>query len=324
MIKTLRITSVLAVMLAVAVLATVLGYLRPAKFIHLNLGVKGDKQVEQILGSPSAVDRFKTQFGSKVPNSEDTTPPLIKQAELLAGIINPPPSKDAPPASTPPLSKITPVIKPQGLVSSKFDLLGTSYSSNPATSFAYIRLPDSTFQWVGPGTEIGHVTIKEIRNGSVVCWDGKKDFEVPAEATPETSSLLETGNLPPTPAPSAPRPAVGGKAQNSPVKPSAVAKAAVPATSAPPTQISKEEQENLSRLGDKIKNGAGANMAEREAAVSKMISEYKSTQANPAQAQKLENPGGPADVNRNASSDSPNNAINRWKNRLNTSRSMKK
>ncbi|HQU46737.1 MAG TPA: xylose isomerase, partial [Pirellulales bacterium] len=45
----------------------------------------------------------------------------------------------------------------------------------------------------GVGAEIGHVTIKEIRKGSIVCWDGSRDVEMTTVATPETSTLLETG-----------------------------------------------------------------------------------------------------------------------------------
>ena len=51
MIKTLRITSVAAVLLAVVVLASVLEYLRPASLVHLNFGVRSDKQIEKILGN---------------------------------------------------------------------------------------------------------------------------------------------------------------------------------------------------------------------------------------------------------------------------------
>ncbi len=74
MIKTLRITSVVAVIFAAVVLASVLGFRRPTAFLHLNLGTGGDKQIDKILSGPSAVDRFKEKFGSKGTDGEDTTP----------------------------------------------------------------------------------------------------------------------------------------------------------------------------------------------------------------------------------------------------------
>ena len=300
MIKTLRITSVAAVIFAAVVLASVLGFRRPTAFLHLNLGTGGDKQVEKILGGPSAVDRFKEKFGSKVPNSEDTTPPLVKEATLLEGIINP--RDEAKPALRGPLPpKPAPGIKPP-VVSAKFELLGLCYSSDAKTSLAYIRLPDGAFQWVGPGSEIGRLTIKEIRQSSIVCVDGGRDVEMPVVAPPETANLLEASNASAAPEPSLPRPTVGAKAAGSPVKPTV---AASPKTASGTTlasaQISKEEQENLSQFGDRLKSAAGADSPDRDALNNKLISEYQSAQANPTEANKLENPSEPAAAGNDAS-----------------------
>ncbi len=304
MIKTLRITSVVAVLFAAVVLASVLGFRRPIALLHLNLGTRGDKQVENILGGPSAVDRFKEKFGNKVKGGDDTAPPLVKEATALEGIINPRPE-----AGTPGLRNLPPKptqgIKPPVAVSAKFELLGLCYSSDAKTSLAYIRTPEGAYQWVGPGTEIGRLTIKEIRRSSIVCVDGGRDVEMPVTPPPETASLLEADNASTaTSEPSLPRPAVGTKATASPVKPSVTAspKAAGATTSPkttagatlPPAQISKEEQENLSQLGDRLKNAAGADAIDGNAAKDKLIAEYKSAQATPAEPNKVENPGASA------------------------------
>ncbi len=199
MIKTLRITSVAAVLLAVVVLASVLGFERCASLLPLNLGVRSDKQTEKILSGPTAVERFKEQYGNKAPDQgQDKTPPLVKQAEMFANIINPlaPDGTRPAVASKLPIKPVAGTVKPAGPVSSKFDLLATCCSSDPKTSFAQIRLVDGTYQWVGVGSEIGHVTIKEIHNGSIVCSDGGRDFPMDMQAAPETSSLLETGKAP--------------------------------------------------------------------------------------------------------------------------------
>jgi hypothetical protein len=336
MIKTLRITSVAAVLLAVVVLASVLGYLRPAALIHLNFGVRSDKQIEKILGGPSAMDRFKAQYGNKVQSGEDSTPPLVKQAELFADIINPSAPPGLPPGG---LSSLPPAPvfkgKPSVPVSGKFELLGTCYSSTPGTSFAYIRLPDGTCQWASVGTEIGRVTIKEVRKGSIVCWDGGRDVEMNTVATPDTSSLLETGRAPKeasnqSQASSEP-PALGRAADLKlpartsapvhPVRPS-VASSRGAALGVPPAQISKEEQENLTELGNRLKTGEDT---DTNPSVSRLISDFKSAQANPSQAMSVPNPVAPAEANKGAWKENMKEDTRRqWQRRLTMPRATKK
>jgi len=310
MIKTLRITSVIAVIFAAVVLASVLGFLRPTSFLHLNPGTEGDKRTEKILGGPSAVDRFKEKFGSKGRSSEEATPPLVKEATLLEGIINPRQEAQTPtPRGSPgkPIGRPVPPVA----VSTKFELLGICYSPDAKLSLAYIRLPDSTSQWVGLGSEIGRLTIKEIRKNSIVYVDGGRDVEMPVVAPPETANLLEADNATATPEPSLPRPAVGAKAAGSPVKPSVGASPKmVPAATSPKTapgatlpsaQISKEEQEDLSQLGDRLQSSTGVGSTEREAVNNKLISEYKSAQVNPTEANKVGNPSEPATAGQDTS-----------------------
>jgi len=312
MVKTLRITSVVAVLLAGVVLASVLGYLSPAALMHLDSGAGGDKQVDKILAGPTALERFRQQYGNKAPDPNGTTPPLVKQAEILAGILTPPAPPEPPvksPTATP--SKPTIAAKPLAVVSGKFELLQTSYCSDPQFCFAYIRLPDNTFQWVGAGSEIGHIMIREIHNGSIVCWDGTAESEMTAVPTPETSSLLETNSATPAAAPAGSQPALGGKTVPSPVKRASSAAGytwerqvaptpespAAPVAPAPSAQISKEEQEDLSRLGDRLKTSGAIGAAEREQ-VNKMIAEFRAGRFREAEAGNAENGGGPADGNK--------------------------
>jgi hypothetical protein len=333
MIKTLRITSVAAVLLAVVVLASVLGYLRPTSLLHLNFGVRSDKQTEKILGGPGAVERFKAQYGTKVRVGEDTTPPLVKQAEIFADILNPQAPAGLPagtPIALPPRPSTT---KPSAPVSSKFELLGTCYSSNPNTSFAYIRLPDSTCQWVGVGAEVGRVTIKEIRKGSIVYWDGNRDVPMTTVATPETSTLLETSKAKDvTSQPQASsEPATLGRASDvkTSVSPSAPVRAGRPfvtsrgtAPGAPPAQISKEEQANLTELGNRLKTGEGA---DSHPEVNQLVSDLKAAQANPTQAQSVPHPLAPADANKaNWKDNMKEDTRRQWQRRLTMPRPTKK
>jgi hypothetical protein len=303
MIKTLRITSVAAVVLAAVVLASVLGLLGPASFLRLNTGPGGDKQIDKILSGESAVDRFKAQTGNKAPSGEDT-PPLIKQADLFAGIINPPTPEGVARKLPGNLTRKPLDVKPIGPVSGKFDLLGICYSDDPKASYAYIQLVDKTLQWAGVGSEIGHMKIKEIRKGSVVCWDGKQDVTMTA-TTQETSSLLETGKAPVAPAASEAAPAAAETAPVSPVNPAGPAN---PASATPPAaslgrgarlqlplrpaQMSKEEQESLSRLGNELRaNAADPNGGPEN---DKLIADLRARMANPPQVGVLPNP---ADAN---------------------------
>lgn len=335
MIKTLRITSVAAVLLAVVVLASVLGYLRPTSLLHLNFGVRSDKQTEKILGGPGAVDRFKAQYGTKVRVGEDTTPPLVKQAEIFADILNPQAPAGLPPGTASVLPPAPVFKKPSVAVSSKFELLGTCYSSNPNTSFAYIRLPDGTCQWTGVGAEIGHVTIKEIRKGSIVCWDGTRDVPMTTVATPETSTLLETGkasNDATSQSQAASESPTLDRASN--VKVSAptsvpvragrpfVAAGRGTAPGVPPAQISKEEQANLTELGNRLKTGEGA---DSNTEANQVISDFKAAQANPSQAQSVPNPLAPADANKGNWKESMKEDTRRqWQRRLTMPRPLKK
>ena len=337
MIKTLRITSVAAVLLAAVVLASVLGFLRPDSLIGLNFGVRSDKQTDKILSGPSAVDRFKEKYGNKVPSGADTTPPLVKQAELFANIINPLALDGTPalvsPTNLPPRPTLP--IRPPS-VSGKLELLGTCCSSNPTASLAWIRLPDNNQQWVRVGSEIGHVTIKEIRKGAIVYWDGSKDVELPALAAPETSTLLETGKAPKDAAslksqvsseppasgrgPNAkPQAANSANPPTSPVKPSVVPnRAAAVGTPSPSAQISKEEQENLSQLGNRLKAGAGVDP-------NALISQFKSSLSHPPQPGSVPNPVAEVNANRTAWKDSmKEDARRQWQKRLAAPRTTKK
>jgi len=283
----------------------VLGFLGPASFFNLKSGARSDKQIDKILSGASAVERFKAQNGNK-KSTADTTPPLVKQADLFAAILNPP-SAEGPRSggSMPVKPAFSSAIKP-GTVSSKFDLLGTCYSGDPKTSFAYIQLPDkTTYQWVRVGDEIGHVTIKEIRKGSIICSEGGRDAEKEVPPLVETSSLLETGKAAAMPAASQLPPAEGEKppatsaaaaapkSPASPVRPSVASSRAAASLnvvpSMPSAQISKEERESLSQLGNRLKAGASADSDALNPG--KLITDYKASLANPPQGGTLPSPG---------------------------------
>jgi len=181
MIKTLRITSIIAVVLAVVFLAF------PAVF-----GIRSDEQAEQFLNSASAIEEFSKAKGKKSTKNESQSQisPLVKQAQVFASYLNPPKPEKAPATRRTGAPKIIP--RPTGPVSPKFKLLGTSYYAlHPDLSLALIDEPGKGLRWVRQSSEVGHLIIKQVKNGSVVVRDDKRTFELVAER-PEKRSLLKS------------------------------------------------------------------------------------------------------------------------------------
>ena len=179
MIKTLRITSIIAVVLAVVF------FVLPAVF-----GVSGDEQIEQFLNSAGAIEKFKEAKGDKVEDRQHEISPLVKQAEAFALYLNPPPK----PKTEPSVSGGQNEPRPKVSVSPKFKLVGTScYALHPELSLALIDEPGKGLHWVRQSSKVGHLIVEQVKDGLVVVRDGKSTFELVAER-PEKRSLLK-GNL---------------------------------------------------------------------------------------------------------------------------------
>jgi hypothetical protein len=234
MIKTLRITSIIA-----AIAATVLLVL-PAVY-----GVRSDPKIEEFLKSPGAVDKFtaaKDQGSAK----KDTESPLVKEAVRYTTILNPPPP-------TPP--KVQPGAAPQGpavpappVVAAKFDLIATSYyASHPEQSFVLIDEPGKGLHWVKQGSAVGHLTIETVKDGAIIVRDGQRTSEMtvkvqelwrkllknpPPETKPAASTSISSG-LPPPPSVAPPLAGQGRPGFGTKIPPPAIASQQVAAQSAP-------------------------------------------------------------------------------------------
>lgn len=180
MIKTLRITTVLAAFLAAGFFAF------PVVF-----GYRGDEQIEQFLKSPGAVERFNKAKGAKVSKSKNQVSPLVKQAMLFGLYLDPPPAR-APKKRTPTARKPTapPPPSPKGPVTAKFKLIGTSYySARPERSLAYIDEPGKGLHWVRQGSKVAHLLIEQVKNGSIVVKDRDKSVTLVAVRKPKKSLI---------------------------------------------------------------------------------------------------------------------------------------
>ncbi|UCF44460.1 MAG: hypothetical protein JSV99_06010 [Planctomycetota bacterium] len=178
MIKTLRITGVLVVVLAVVF------FVLPAVF-----GVRSDEGSEQFLSSPSAIEKFNEAKGEKIAKSDSQVSPLVKEAEAFGLYLNPPKPKAPPRRSARERAGRAP--RPPAPVSAKFDLVGTSYYAlRPELSLALINEPGKGFHWVRQSSEVGHLIIEEIGDGVVVVRDGKRTIELEVER-PKKRSLVK-------------------------------------------------------------------------------------------------------------------------------------
>lgn len=176
MIKTLRITTII-----VAVLA--------GGFIVFTavFGIRSDEGTEQLLSSAGVVEKFNKARGDRARASESQTSPLVKQAQLFALYLNPPPK----PKRT--VVSHTPTIapRPKGPVSAKFGLVGTCvYASHPELSVALIDEPGKGLRWVRQSATLGHLVIEQIKDGVVAVRDGERTFELVA-ARPAKRSLIK-------------------------------------------------------------------------------------------------------------------------------------
>ena len=270
MIKTLRITSILAVIIAVIVL------IFPVVFGARSNPSKA--KIEQILNEPGAIEKFNKAKTDKATKDRDQSSPLVKQAQALALYLNPPQPKAAA------QRKGTP--SPIGSVSAKFPLLGTSfYAARPELSLALIDEPGKGPRWVRQSSKVGHLTIEQIKDGVIVIRDGQRTYELQAEektiestppkasqskfpqrATPKAVSTLESQN---------------GALMN---------KAATPKSKAERQAALEELVEKLKSMQSEIKSkesDSGISPKEKAELMGKIISEFKESRISLEEAKKL-------------------------------------
>ena len=170
MTRALRITSIV-----VAVAAVLLVVLPPV------FTSGADEQTQKFLDSPSVLETIKK---TKAVANTDTESPLVKQAKAFANYLNPPPI----PKRTSPTPKRKTPARPQASISSKFDLLGTSYYAlRPQMSLALINEPGDGLRWVRQSSKIGHLVVEEVKDGKVIIRDGTRTYEIEPKRTTRRS-----------------------------------------------------------------------------------------------------------------------------------------
>ncbi len=186
MISTLRITGIIAAILAAVVIVF------PAFF-----GVKADVKSEEYLAAAGAIENFEKIKGSKkLRGAKNQISPLVKQAKAFSLYLNPPKPKPSTKRQSSGKKsgrkgKISVATKPRA-VTAKFKLIGTSYyQQKPEMSLALIDEPGKGLRWVWQSSKVGHLLFDQIKDGVVVISDGKKTYEVVVEVRPQRKSLVK-------------------------------------------------------------------------------------------------------------------------------------
>ena len=290
MIRTLRITSLLAVALA-AVLVV----------FSVVFGIRGDEGIEKLLGEPDVVEKFNKSAGSKAARDTNQVSPLVQQAGAFALFLNPPKSK----APRPVAGRTASVNRPPS-ATPKFTVMATCYSKDhPESSIALIDEPGKGPNWVRQSSMVGHLLIEEIKDGIVVVKDNSGTFEIAVEQKPHVS-LLEEAPAVDSRGGGASRSAAGRTGlQTSAVaskKSSAYSGRAVSRTQrlsrAPLPRKTNEEESAMAELTEKLaqlqksfksdKTGTGPTAQERAEIMERIISEFKASRASRLSAEETE------------------------------------
>ena len=136
--------------------------------------------------------------------------------------------------------------------------------------------------------------VKEIRNRSIIYWDGQTDVEMAVGEVPETASLLEASGSAPvqTEADPAPVRPEHGRITGPPVpRPWSPGQSAAP----PKPAMDPESRERLEALGNRIRAASSGNSAmtqeERLALRKKMMDEFKASRVGPEETEDVEDLG---------------------------------
>ena len=307
MVNTVRITSIVAVVVAALVLLVIVGPKGVVPKVLAGFALQSDEKTQDILEKPSAVEQWRQQHGG-TKQAEPETPVLVQQAELLQQILDPP-APIKPPTERNRRDRIARTPPPTPVVTStKFDLVGTSCEEgNPAGSFAYIYITgDKSYQWVQIGDEIGHYKVKEVKTDALVCFDGRSDVEIPMTASTGLPASIEDTDATATAANETERDAssipdafrqsgssrITGRPVPEPWKRGGQEEGPGSANALRGrSEADRRARELVKRMKDAGHDEPGAKLEDRAAAVRRMISEFRSSQVGPNEARKIEDLG---------------------------------
>jgi len=301
MIKTLQISSILAVILAAVLFVSSVVFGTAHE----------DDQIEEYLKSPSVKEQFETMGSAAKKRSTSQSSPLVEKAEQFARILNPPKPKVPIKVATK-VDKEPAIPTPQGPVKPKFRLFGTVVcESDPKKSLALLDEPGKGLLLVRQGAVIMHLTIEQIKDGRIVVRDTTGTSEMVVEEGPAPASVVAS---PPTASGIGGRPrvlpAVGKTGAAAPPRAGIPPRASIPPRSSsdgrrgPATaasirsRMTAEENARLAALGDRLKAAQDAKAgkvaekteAEKEAEAAEVIKKLMTDSMKEEAANKNANP----------------------------------
>jgi len=285
MIKTLRITSIVA-----AVLAAIFFVL------PVVIGIRSDEYTKAPLNSPGIIEEFKKAVGNKAKTGQSQISPLVQQAGTFALYLNPPPKTPRPATGR------TTGITRGSAVTPKFKVLGTCYyKERPESSLALIDEPGKGSHWVRQSGKVGHLLIEQIKDGLIVVKDNGRTYEVAAEQKPETSLLEGASAVPRGAGASSQAPDAADTKSTSLASRRTAASIREAGSDSQQPQLSTGQEEKLNELVEKLqeiqrsyksdKTGSGPSAEEKAAMMEKLITKFKSSRLSAEEAARLGNLG---------------------------------
>jgi hypothetical protein len=184
MIKTLRITSILA---AIAAAVLIKYFVFP-----MVVGTGGDPRVDKVLDEPTVVDQFRQTTGAVSKGKVPDVSPLVKQAIAFAGYLNPKPVV----GTRKPGGTKGPLRPPVGPTSPKFTVCATTYfAGNPELSQVLIDEPGRDRRWVRQASMVGHLFIEQVKDGVVIVKSSKDTYELEVAATLNAAPAKKTSPI---------------------------------------------------------------------------------------------------------------------------------
>ena len=276
MIKTLRITSFLAAILAITFFVTLVVY-----------GVHKDEDIEKYLNSPDVITQFRTATGSRAKTNDSQISPLVQKAQAFSAIINPP--KPKPPARSQPRGRsiaTEPNVKPH------FTLKGTIvHEANPELSMVLIDEPGKGSHWVRQSTMVGHLLIEDVKDGLVVVKSSEETYELKIEEKLITSSTSRSSSVPNRSTPTRPTGNTNSSSTRQVVRPEPRQGRLINPTNRPqPTTINPDRSAELEDLVEKLRelrsqpdsdgNNAGPSNEEKAALIENLITNFRNSNSN--------------------------------------------
>ena len=285
MINTLRITSIVA-----AILAGIF-FVFPVFF-----GVRSDESLDAFMDSPGVIERFNSAAGAEARRKDSRVSPLVEQAEAYALYLNPPKPRvsDSPKGPSPTAPIREPAVTP------RFPVLGTIvHKSRPELSLALIDQPGKGLNWVRQSSKVGHLTIDQIKDGLVVVKGTAGTFDLVVRQKPQRNFLEE--GPPVSTGPTAPT----GRGPSLPASPPVSSRGGPNVRAAiskpPPPQRSAEEEARLEDLVNRLKDlrrgyesdktDSGPSDDEKAALTEKLIANFRSSRVTDEEAERLDNLG---------------------------------